>query len=250
MLQTLNRDNNEPERSEYDIGLSNFLSRVYTSASYSILTTVITIQILMYISEEYILSLLIVGLIGSLISCFVFEKIGTEKITDESNNKRIYYCIDPTSRKCAFYALSIFIGIMITPLVIILGSKIFYTGLFASSIVFCTMTLFSYWKPHFIGLVCPILILGLFILSSIQILGLIITFLIGTNNFSTFIHSVDIIYGSLLFTGLIAYDTYKAVQLYTKEKNADHLLTATSLYLDFMNLLVRLMEIIEKITKK
>jgi len=239
----------QSERNEYDIGLSRFLKSVYISTGYSLLTSVVTAQILSCVSPQFLSVILLVGAIGCIISCFVFNKIETERKTEELNNQTIYYCIDPTSRKCAFYSLSFFIGIILTPLVVIMGSRVFYSGIFISLIVFGSATIFSYWKPHLACSLTPILIWGLFILSLVQLLGLMTIFLIGNNIFSNYIHSVDVIYGTLLFTGFIVYDTYKAVKVYTEEKNADHLSCATCLYLDFINVLIRIMEIIAKKTK-
>lgn len=57
--------------------------------------------------------------------------------------------------------------------------------------------------------------------------------------------NVDIYGGIVLFTGIITYDMYIAEKLY-REGNHDHLGCSTKLYLDFINILIRIITIIAK----
>lgn len=59
-------------------------------------------------------------------------------------------------------------------------------------------------------------------------------------------HIISLYGGIPLFTGLIAYDTHKSIEKYNSG-DPDHLGCSVELYLDFMNLFVRFVEIIGKI---
>ncbi len=63
------------------------------------------------------------------------------------------------------------------------------------------------------------------------------------------LHNVDLYGGIALFTGFTAYDTHRAIDLY-KRNDPDHLGVATDMYLNFMNLLIRIMEIYLKMQRK
>ncbi len=83
-------------------------------------------------------------------------------------------------------------------------------------------------------------------LTGVSLLGLGSSLLIGQNLFGSSAHLINLYGGIPLFTGLIAYDTYKAIQMY-REGEPDHLVCSVDLYLSFINLFVRLVEIIAKI---
>ena len=76
-------------------------------------------------------------------------------------------------------------------------------------------------------------------------LGLGSTLIFGPNALSALVHNVDIYGGIGLFTLMSIYDSYMAKQMYLKGE-ADHLGCATTVYLDFINLLIRIMEALAK----
>jgi FtsH-binding integral membrane protein len=86
---------------------------------------------------------------------------------------------------------------------------------------------------------------GLMGLVGLGVVNLGSVAIFGPNVVSTALHSVDTYGGILLFTGLTAYDTQKAISRY-QNRDPDHLGCSVELYLDFMNLFVRIMEIIAK----
>jgi len=59
---------------------------------------------------------------------------------------------------------------------------------------------------------------------------------------------VDIYGGILLFTGLTVYDSYQARLAYVRGE-PDHLGVSVDIYLDLMNLLIRIMEAMAKAKK-
>ena len=71
---------------------------------------------------------------------------------------------------------------------------------------------------------------------------------LGWNHAFELLHNVDIYGGIILFTGMTAYDTQMGIAQY-KKGDADHLSLATNLYLDFVNLFVRIMQAYEKSKK-
>lgn len=83
-------------------------------------------------------------------------------------------------------------------------------------------------------------------LAGVSLVGLGASLLIGKNLFGDITHLISLYGGIPLFTGLIAYDTYKAIDKY-KQRDPDHLACSTDLYLNFINLFIRLIEIISKI---
>ena len=86
---------------------------------------------------------------------------------------------------------------------------------------------------------------GLSGLVSVSLLGIGSTLLFGHNFFGDLTQLISLYGGIPLFTGLIAYDTYKATKKY-QERDPDHLACSVDLYLDFMNLFSRLIKIISK----
>lgn len=80
-------------------------------------------------------------------------------------------------------------------------------------------------------------------------MGLSASLYMGPNAFSAFIHSVDLYGGVALFTALSIYDAYLARKMYL-ENTPDHLQCATSCFLDFINLLIQIMQIMTKAKKE
>lgn len=79
----------------------------------------------------------------------------------------------------------------------------------------------------------------------VNLLGLGSTFIFRLNMFGDMAHLISLYGGIPLFTGLVAYDTHKSIEKY-QNGDPDHLETSTELYLDFMNLFMRFVEIIGK----
>lgn len=98
------------------------------------------------------------------------------------------------------------------------------------------------WKAPLMG--------GLIGLIGVSCSALVGGWIFGFNSATIqLLHSVDLYGGIILFTGLTAYDTHVAIDMY-KRKDPDHIGISMDLYLDFMNLLVRIMEIVTKSKKE
>ena len=103
-------------------------------------------------------------------------------------------------------------------------------------------------KGSLLSLEAP-LMAGLIGLVSIGLVGLASHIIFGPNIFSLALHSIDTYGGILLFTGLTAYNTHKSIDMYEKG-DPDHLGCAVQFYLDFMNILIRIMEAMAKAKQK
>lgn len=89
---------------------------------------------------------------------------------------------------------------------------------------------------------------GLGALVVTQLAGVVATLVIGPNAFSIAIHSIDTFGGIALFTALSGYDTYMCVRAYALGA-PDELVLTTSVYLDFINLWIRIMEVYARARK-
>lgn len=65
--------------------------------------------------------------------------------------------------------------------------------------------------------------------------------ILGFPYFAGSVLRVDVIFGIALFCAINAYDTHKAIQMY-HDVNADHLQCSLSFYLNFINILIRVLQ--------
>ena len=72
---------------------------------------------------------------------------------------------------------------------------------------------------------------------------------LGHNAFSDAWFSLDTYGGIVVFSGMTAYDTHVAIKMY-KDGIPDHLECATQLYLNFVNILIRFIEILSRMKQK
>ena len=90
---------------------------------------------------------------------------------------------------------------------------------------------------------------GLSGLLGVSLLGLGSDLLFGYNWFGNMTNMLSLYGGIPLFTGFIAYDTHKAIEMY-KSGVPDHLGCSTAIYLDFIGLFIRFIRIIGEIKAK
>lgn len=101
-------------------------------------------------------------------------------------------------------------------------------------------SLLKYEAPLFGGLVG---------LIGVGLVGFGSSILLGHDHMlSRILFDVNTYCGIALFTGLTAYDTHNAIDRYEKG-DADHLGCCVDLYLDFINLFIRFMEIVGRLKK-
>ena len=83
-------------------------------------------------------------------------------------------------------------------------------------------------------------------LVGMQLVNLGSSYFFGYNGFNQVLHTLDIYGGLVLFSALTAYDTHVAINSY-KNQDSDHLGIAVNFYLDFINILIRMLEVVSKL---
>jgi FtsH-binding integral membrane protein len=241
-------------------GLSDFLRQTYTFTGAGIAGSLGIATILSNLSnvESAMFPLFIGGF-----ACAIGGGIGisTSKYTihekrfvnhsknDHLNNGLIpSYCYSTNSRSrlLSFGALSVGMGMTLAPLVAIVPAYVLPASFVITSSIFAGSSAYAYWRPQgsILKYQAP-LFGGLIGLVGMQIIGLGALAIAGPNILTEMIHSADVYGGIVLFTALTAVETQVAVKMY-ESKNPDHLGCATNLYLDFMNILIRITEAMAK----
>lgn len=232
---------------ENGIGVKRFMAKVYTKMGLGVAATMGTALTLA--PFDFGLGAFGVGAVGMFGSIYAFSKYSPTHHTKMVEDETVYYTKNPKAREYAYWSLAGSMGIMMSPVVGIymtVDPFVIPAGIMISSYVFGGCALYSYrttntaistWKVP--------LMIGLTGLVGMQFIGLGASLLFGANSFSSFIHSVDTFGGIGLFTLMSIYDAYIAKQMYIKG-DADHLSCALTVYLDFMNLLIRIMDALAK----
>jgi FtsH-binding integral membrane protein len=166
----------------------------------------------------------------------------------KSNQIEIIYSTNSPLRTLSYTAMLTGNGLMFIPIFIALPNAVI-PAFIASGSVFGGATLYA-WKrkPGELDHWGPVLYGGLSGLVVVSLLGVGSQMFLGQNWFGDMTHMISLYGGIPLFTGLIALDTKKAIEKY-QDGEPDHLGCSTELYLDFMNLFIRFIEIISKIQK-
>lgn len=271
-----NRNNNkdisvkyiEPTNKELidsDFGLKQFIRKTYLWTGGGIVGStgigILGNEILQ--ANSHLLSSPMPLLVSSIVLAFggalgiVFTKYSTHKdiITNKSNNRsshsktdnyEILYSTNSPLRIISYGSLVSGMGLMMVPMCAVFPNALF-PAFVASSSVFGGASWYAMTRK--VGELEPfggMLYGGLTGLVGVSLVGLGSNLFFGSNWFGDAAHLISLYGGIPLFTGLVAYDTHKAIELY-QLGDADHLGCSVELYLDFMNLLVRFMEIIGKI---
>jgi FtsH-binding integral membrane protein len=232
-----------------DVGLKKFMSKVYTKMGVGVVTTLGISLALMPVGVINPLGSIGVGFITSMLCAYGMDYYKPQYKTCYVDNELIHYSENEPMREVSFWGLttgmgitmspfmSMMIGIdpMIVPVSVGLSAMIFGGCAYYATI--CKDAQMMKWKAP--------LAIGLGSLVTIQLIGIGSTLIVGSNALSSLIHNVDIYGGIGLFTMMSIYDSYMARKMY-KNKEADHLGCATMVYLDFMNLLIRIMEAMAK----
>lgn len=166
----------------------------------------------------------------------------------KSNQVEIIYSTNSTMRTMSYVSLLVGNGLMCIPLFVTLPDAVL-PAFIASASVFGGSTWFAMKsKPGELDTWTPVLYGGLSGMVGVSLLGLGSQIFFGHNWFGDMTHMISLYGGIPLFTGLIAIDTQKAIEKY-RAGEPDHIGCSTELYLDFMNLFIRFVQIIGKIQK-
>lgn len=226
-------------------GTASFIRRVYATTGLGVCATLGTAQLvsMSQLSESMYVSALAGGTAVALGSVLVIPFV---KSTVEKDDEGHLVSRQPPIRWLAYGALSLGSGLMISPLVQICNSvspAIFPTAIGLSVTTMLGAGLYAYSRPHgALSLWGAPLFGTLTGFCALSVCSLASTWIVGPNLFSAIWLNVDLYGGLALFAGLTAYDTYVAVERY-REGDPDHIGCAVDFLLDFVNLLVRFMQI-------
>jgi FtsH-binding integral membrane protein len=216
------------------MGLTLFVSKVYTTVGVGLCTTLLTAYIsnsIMVKYYTYIYSVLgcMIGLLG-LGLCEPLYRVQKSYIL----------------RKLSFLLTCFSLGLVMSPIVDNKGHPwLFPNAIIITVMIFggCTLCAkycdydFIKWKAQ--------LLIGLSIILLFQILSLSSFVWFGPNTFISAIDKVDIYVSIFMFMGLIIYDTRMAKIMYERG-DPDELYCAMHICLDFINLLVDIIDLMDR----
>lgn len=235
-------------------GLTRFIRKTYNTTALGIAGTLATAQGLAVYAPDLVMesttSLLLGGFVTAIGGCFALDwcKYDVKKRAGE------WISENTTGRKLAYGAIIGGMTATMTPMVTMVNEispMILPSATLTSLAVMGGASLYAYrCKDGELLKYQGPLMGGLFGLVGVGLMGLGSLVFLGPDSLMfQMLHSVDLYGGIVLFTALTAYDTHKAVEHYQK-KDPDHLGCSIELYLDFVNLLIRISEIMAKFQKK
>lgn len=258
-LPVANRIITNKEAIDENFGLKQFMNKTYLYTGSGILTSMGSGLLLSHNPEmiQYLPWMIGTGFLAGMGGCFglIFSKykVHTTHVINPTTNKviEVYHSENTPERQLSYAAIICGTSSMISPIIACANvSGILMPAMLSTSLVFGGAIHYAntrkvgeleIWGSALNG--------GLWGLIGCGLTGIGSTLLFGPNTFSVFMHSIDLYAGIPLFACFVAYDTHKAIEMY-KQKDPDHLGCSIQLYLDFTNLLIRMIEIITIINKK
>lgn len=163
-----------------------------------------------------------------------------------------YYPKDEAqNRTIAYYALTSGMGLSLGGFfqqIALISPWIFPLSFLATSVIFygCYRFATNIKNGEMINSWKTPLLYGIMSLLLIQVIGLIAMAFTGPlGAIASMCHSIDMLGGVALFTGFAIYDLHKIERAWLKGR-PDHINISANLFLDFINLLIRIMEIMAK----
>ncbi|KYR01803.1 putative transmembrane protein [Tieghemostelium lacteum] len=235
-----------------NIGLKNHLSNVYKYAGLSFVGALGSSLLFSTMSIGAVPAALI-GLIGSFASIWTFN---SAPVTYHNENVRFRNSQVPvltpqyTQRAMiGFTMLPLSIGLSMSPLVGIVPAAVFMKAAVISGFVTLGSSYYSLKvKPETLAPYRGIAYGSLFGLVGISLIGAASTMIWGPTAFSQTLHSIDIYFGLGLFTFLNAIETHQAVNDF-RDNKPDHLSSSMGIFLNTMNIFVRLLEVLKSTTE-
>jgi FtsH-binding integral membrane protein len=247
------------EAIDKDFGLKQFMNKTYVYTGSGILATMGSGMLLSHMPEmmQYLPWMMGGGFVTGIAGCFGLGwtryKVHTTHLKNPETNKVIeaFHSENTPERQLSYGAVIGGMSLMISPAIAFANvTGILMPAMLSTGLVFGGAM--HYANTRKVGELEPwgsALYGGLWGLIGCGLTGLGSTLLFGPNTFSVFMHSIDLYAGIPLFAGFVAYDTHKAIDMYRK-KDPDHLGCSVQLYLDFTNLLIRMIEIMAILNKK
>jgi len=243
-----------------NLGLKYFLGKVYGTAALgfggalvmSIICSPIALSVLDNIPA--LLGMTLGSLVGSIVSIRVFSstepKYQIQKVKVAGHTIETKIPLYMPSKKWSFAAISVCTGIMISPMVGICGLMDPTLIIKAVGLTTGVMAGTSLWALHAKsnkllayqsiagGLLGGLVGVGLTSVAILLIAG-------ADSSLFQLLDSVDVYGGLVLFTGLSAMTTLEAIQYY-KTGKPDYMEFSVGLFLQAMNIFIRILEILAK----
>jgi len=184
----------------------------------------------------------VVGALGSLLWFYRAKfRVETEQVYDTKQREvvDVFRSVNSTSRKAAFVSFAGFQSLLLVPMVAMVSSPVIPAAIGLTGLVMGIAALAARFIPNVSSWQAP-LVGGL-----IGLLGMNIVALIGPNEVSTLLCTVEPYLGIALFTAFTMYDTRATIETY-KTKQPDHLHAVLSFYLNAINLLIRFVKLLSR----
>ncbi len=233
-------------------GMHKFLGRVYGTTGLSIAATLGLAQGLSHFgfALEHPIECLGLGIVASFggLAGIMYKKYRVIQDSDEIRSE------NSSARLLSYGAFVAGMSLTLSPMVQICNDFSPTILPIATGLSLFTMagaSLVAYSRPADSLLVYKAPLMGALTgLVGVSVSALVGGWIFGYNNLMIqLLHNVDLYGGIILFTGFTAYDTHRAIDMY-KRNDPDHLGVSTDMYLNFMNLLIRIMEITAKTQQK
>ncbi len=241
-----------------DVGLQKFVKDVFVTTGLSLLSTLIMAQLLttftilnpmMFLGLGFLGSIL--GLIGvSVTTPSFYMGLLDVNYFSPPNRHIVKYSTNPSLRLVAYGVFMMGMSTMLSPLMFILSQveefSLLPLILALTILLMGTAMMFAYYQPQnqVLSWKAP-LMSGLSCLCFLGLFNLICQLFPSLHLFGEGLHTIDLYGGIVLFTLFVVYDCHVAVNQY-QNGLPDHLGCAIGLYLDFINLFVRIAEIVIK----
>ena len=238
---------------QFDLGMTRFLKRVYTYTGVGICASLGVSYFTVPFAAANPLGTILMGAVLSFGSLYPLSYFKPNYKQVQENNQIIKYAEDDNMRYLSFGALVTGMGMIMSPAMMMcmaVDPMIVPTAFVMSSMVFGGCALYSTkCKDETMMKWQGPLMVGLYSLVGLGLTSIASLLIFGPNPYAALMMNVDTYGGLLLFVGLSIYDSHTAIKMY-KENKPDHIECATILYLDFMNLMIRIMEIMKDMKKK
>lgn len=252
-------DDKNQVNSHSNLGEIEFIKKTYKWTTFSLIGTIVTscsvlpIQLLIDPTPSGVAKMSLFGIcLGVCGICgvsFIEPEIHSKIINDGITKTEYLYSTNNNIRTISYLSIILGMGMTMSPLMVypavqdILLPVIGTTGLIGYGSIKYFDKSIKNGKMELFG---PALNGALYSLIACGIVGGGSHMLLGPNSLTHVLSQIDTYAGISLFTLLIAYDTWKAHECY-KNKNPDHMGCSLNLYLDSLNILIRLMNVYLKI---
>jgi FtsH-binding integral membrane protein len=245
------------EHQDEATGMAKFLGRVYASTGLGIGGGLVTAQgfAASGVAEAFAWPCMGAGIVMSFGGIWGINRWRsmTVPVSISARNRgvKVLKSTNSPARLASFGSLSLGMGLTLAPMVDMISTTVSPSILPVASVLALSSmgasSLYAIWQPtdsllHWraplIGGLGGLIAVGVGAIASQMLLG-------PQHPMGSMLHSVDTYGGILLFTAMNAYDTQLAMARY-RDGDADHLGCATDLFLNFMNLLIRIMEALAK----